>query len=114
MYRICPTAGVIIKADHSGRRHVCLIVRRIQVKSFESVDCFASSFDSRIALLPPESGKTLLRAIGIALKSKSLIPAEERDSVIETNYAGNRRTGQAKDDQMKKGMLRCKITSIEM
>lgn len=55
--------------EKTGRH---LTVREIQIEDFENLSFFRSSFDSRIAVLPPESATAFKKAFGIAIKNRYL------------------------------------------
>ena len=49
-----------------------MVIKRITIEDFENIPHFESSFDSRLAVLPPGIENTVLKAIGIILKSDLL------------------------------------------
>ena len=49
-----------------------MVIKRIRIDDFENIPHFESTFDSRLAVLPPGIEYTLLKAIGIILKSDLL------------------------------------------
>ena len=50
-----------------------MVIKRIRIDDFENIPHFESSFDSRLAVLPPPGIEyTVLKAIGIILKSDLL------------------------------------------
>ncbi len=57
-----------------------MIIKRIQIEDFETIDRFESSFDSRLAVLPPENAVTIIKAIGAALKSRFFAGGKLRKS----------------------------------
>ncbi len=49
-----------------------MVIKRIRIDDFENIPHLESSFDSRLAVLPPGIEYTVLKAIGIILKSDLL------------------------------------------
>ena len=47
-----------------------MIIKRIRIKDFGKDDRFEVSFDPQLAVLPAPSAKTILKAIGLVLKSR--------------------------------------------
>ncbi len=49
-----------------------MIIKKIQIEDFEDVDRLETSFDPQFAVLPSEKSKTIMKALCVALKSRSL------------------------------------------
>ena len=50
-----------------------MLVKRIHIEDFEEVDHFEASFDPQLAVLSPMIADTVIKAIGVILKSEFLI-----------------------------------------
>ena len=50
-----------------------MLVKRIHIEDFEEVDHFEASFDPQLAVLSPKIADTIVKAIGVIMKSEFLI-----------------------------------------
>lgn len=95
MRRIGLSARDKVKTDQSERRSDSLIVRRIQIEDFENTVRYESSFDSQLVVLSPENAEVIKKALGVVLKSRSLVgekvKAAERTIIkVEIEISGKK------------------------